>query len=346
MEKIITTIILLLICGNAYSMQTDDLDRICISAVVQNDNTLSVESEKLLYNKLQEIITANGFTDNDYVTRFMLAARVNILNKDIIVGPPQKVSQTIEVTLFIGDVECDKAFDSYSFEITGIGTNVNKSFINAIKQIKPRSQQYVDFMAKGKQSILNYYTIHSSELIALAKQLAASEDYRDALDILTSIPNVNAYIYSQCGNLIEDYYFKMIEADGNYYFNAAKSAWAANPTKEGASIATEYLSQINFNASIQPQASNLAESITEQMKKIDEREWEQHLQEYKDGIEREKRQWEQRMQQERQAHKRGMARDAQNAATHRVLIRAYRDIAVERAKNQPKVINFNRINIW
>lgn len=337
--------ILFCILGST-SVSGSDIDRICLSACISENESLPEESAKLLYNKLQQIITANGFADNEYVYRFILTAKINILNKDIVTGPPQRISQTLEITFYIGDIDSDKAFQSMSMEITGIGTSVNKSFINAIKQIKPCSAQFAQFMSKGKVAIIEYYTLHTEEMISVAKQMASTENYSRALDILTTIPNVNAAQYETCGHLIEDYYHKMIEADGNRFFNLAQSCWSANPTREGAKQATEYLKQINPLSSIQPQAYNLAEEITDRMTEIDNREWKQRLQEYKDDIEREKRRWKQRMEQARQEHERGMARDAQKAATHSALIQAYRDVAIERAKNQPKVINFNKINIW
>lgn len=337
---------LMLCCFISNSAHADDVDRIYLGAYISKNESLTDESAKLLYDKLQQIIIDNAFADNTFLNRFILAAKVNVLNKDIIAGLPQRISQTLEVTFYIGDIESDKAFQSMSMELTGIGTSLSKSYINAIKQIKPHSPQVTEFMSKGKSSILKYYTDHSAEMLSVAKQMAGTENYSGALDILTSIPNVNADLYKTCGELIEVYYNKMIEADGKHFFNLAQSCWSANPTREGAQQATDYLKLINPLSSIQPQAYNLAEEITSRMTEIDNREWAQNLQEYKDNIEREKRQWAQRMEQAKQEHERGMARDAQRAATHRVFIQAYRDIAVERAKNQPKVVNLNKINIW
>jgi uncharacterized protein involved in exopolysaccharide biosynthesis len=78
----------------------------------------------------------------------------------------------------------------------------------------------------------------------------------------------------------------------------------------------------------------------------DKREWEFKMQQYKDNIEREKRQWAQYVQEYQDRHERMMAQDAQRAANQRLIIKACRDIAVERAKHQPRVINYNRILVW
>ena len=108
----------------------------------------------------------------------------------------------------------------------------------------------------------------------------------------------------------------------------------------------EYLSKINFAASCMPEVQKLTEQIKEKMLIEDKREWEFKMQQYKDNIEREKRQWAQYVQEYQDRHERMMAQDAQRAANQRLIIKACRDIAVERAKHQPRVINFNRIMVW
>ncbi len=71
------------------------------------------------------------------------------------------------------------------------------------------------------------------------------------------------------------------------------------------------------------------------MNEIDRREWEQQMQEYQDNVERERREWEQRV---REYNDR--------VETQRQYISAARDVAIEYARNQPKVINYNSIILW
>ena len=65
----------------------DDVDRLTINPYVPPYEDLSDEAAKLLHTKLTQIVTANGVADNEYITRFILTAKINVLTKDIVAGP-------------------------------------------------------------------------------------------------------------------------------------------------------------------------------------------------------------------------------------------------------------------
>ena len=228
----------------------------------------------------------------------------------------------------------------------GVGTSETKAYIAAIKNIKPRNKEITAFMEESKRKIVDYYETHSEEIIAEAKKLASTQNYEEALTLLSSVPNVCSRCYKECSEMISPIYYKWINADGAYCLQQAQTVWAESPNRQGAEKAMDYLSKINFAATCMPEAQKLTEQIKTKMLVEDKREWEFKMQQYKDNIEREKRQWEQHVQEYRDRHERMMAQDAQRAANQRLIIKACRDIAMERAKNQPQVINYSRIYVW
>lgn len=324
----------------------DDVDRLTINPYVPPYEDLSDEAAKLLQTKLTQIITANGVADNEYITRFILTARINVITKDIVAGPPQRISQKLEITLMMGDVEADKLYSTMTIIAMGVGTSETKAYIAAIKSIKPRNAKITAFMEESKQKIVDYYESNSEEIIAEAKKLAGMQNYEEALTLLSSVPNVCSRCYKECSELAPSIYYDWINADGAYCLQQAQTIWAEQPNKQGAEKAMEYLSKINFAATCMPDAQKLTEQIKKKMLVEDKREWEFKMQQYKDNIEREKRQWAQYVQEYQERHERMMAQDAQRAANQRLIIKACRDIAVERAKHQPRVINYNRILVW
>ena len=146
----------------------DDVDRLTINPYVPPYEDLSDEAAKLLHTKLTQIVTANGVADNEYITRFILTARINVITKDIVAGPPQRISQKLEITLMMGDVEADKLYSTMTITAMGVGTSETKAYIAAIKNIKPRNAEITAFMEESKQKIVDYYETNSEEIIAEA----------------------------------------------------------------------------------------------------------------------------------------------------------------------------------
>lgn len=353
----------------------DDVGRLTVHAVVPQYENLPVEAQKLLETKLSQIITANGIADNENSVRFVLTAKVNVIAKDIVVGPPQRISQKLDITIMLGDIQTDKVYSQMTISAMGIGQTLDKAYISAFKNIVPNNKAISEFMADGKEKLIAYYQTNGQEMLTEAKNLAAMQNYEDALIQLASIPDVCTDIFSEAARLASTIYADMIDARGREYLNAARAVWANNPTREGAQEATRLIKKINFAASAQSDVSELMEEITDKMNEIDQREWEQTVQEYKDNIEREKREWEQSVQvyqdniqrekreweHSQQEYRDNLEREKReweqhvrehedNVQTQRLRIKAYRDVAVAYAENQPKeitkVINYNKLILW
>ena len=339
MKKIL--VLLVLFCTLTVKAQNrlDDTGRITIHAYVPESEELPYEAHKLLETKLSQIISANGIADNENFVRFVLTAKINVISKDIVAGPPQRISQKLDVTLMLGDIEEDKVYSQLTISAIGVGQSYEKSFISAFKSINPKNTAITAFLQEGKEKVIGYYQTHCDDLIAEAKKQASLQNYEDALILLTSIPDVCTDCFDEAARIAEPIYVDMIEARGAEFLNQAQAVWAKNPTRDGAREATRLLSQINFAASCMPKATALMREITTKMNEIDRREWEHEMQVYQDGIEREKRQWTQHVREYED-----------RVQTQRMYLKAARDVAITYAKNQPKVVtrivNYNRILLW
>lgn len=339
MKKIF--VVLVLICTLCVQAQQrlDDIGRITIHAYVPENEELPYEAHKLLTTKLSQIVTANGISDNENCVRFVLTAKINVTTKDIVAGPPQRISQKLDVTLMLGDIEEDKVYSQLTVSAVGVGQSEEKSFISAFKNINPQNTTIKNFLQEGKEKVMAYYQSHCEDLIAEAKKQASMQNYEDALMLLTSIPDVCTDCFSEAAQIAEPIYVDMIDARGAELLNQAQSIWSKDPSKESAREATQLLSQINFAASCMPKVTTLMNEISAKMNEIDRREWEHEMQVYQDGIEREKRQWEQHVKEYED-----------QVQTQRMYLKAARDVAITYAKNQPKVItrvvNYNKIILW
>lgn len=313
----------------------DDIGRITIHAHIPESEELPHDANKLLETKLSQIISANGIADNENFVRFVLTAKVNVISKDIVAGPPQRISQKLDITLILGDIEEDKVYAQLTFPAVGIGQSAEKSYISAFKNINPKNATISAFMQEGKGKILAFYQTHCKDIIAEARKQASLQNYEDAILLLTSIPDVCSECFDEAVSTTTPIYNDMIEARGTEFLNQARSVWAKNPTREGANEATQLLSQINFAASCQPKVQTLMNEITNKMNEIDRREWKHQMQVYQDSIDREKQQWEQHVKEY-----------DDRVQTQRMFLKVVRDVAMTYVKNQPKIINYNRVILW
>ena len=326
MKKIFFTLLIALQFVNSNAQETiklDDFGRIALNTYVSNDLKIPLEAKNQLEIKLKQIASKYGMAGTAANPRFIITASVSITTKDIIAGPPQMIAQNMEITLFVGDAIENKVFANTIITSKGVGTNENKAFIDAIKQINIQSKDLKTFLEEAKTKIVSYYATQCDIIINKAVALKGQEAYDEALYNLALVPDICKDCYFKCLNEMSIVYDLKINSEGKKLLDKAITTWAANPNQEGANEATEFIKQINPKAKCIPDASKLLKSINSKLI-ADEKE---------------------RLRKEEEYEKRQQIIDAENAKQQAILekerINAYRQIAVEYAKNQPAVIYRN-----
>jgi hypothetical protein len=248
--------------------------------------------------------------------RFIITANVNEGTKDIVAGPPQMIAQNIEVTFFIGDAVTNTIFSNATLSLKGVGTNENKAFIEAFKTINPKNKVLVEFLNEGKSKIINYYSTNCDFLLKDAQTLAMQEKYDDAIYNLSLVPQVCEICFNKTAELIATIYQRKIDADCNTKLSQARIAWAGKQNISNAENALTILMDINPNAVCYNEAMLLTKEINNKLLADEKAQFELALKKYNDKINLEKKR-----------------------------IKAYKEIAIEYAKSQPKILTYNTI-IW
>ena len=273
-----------------------------------------------LENRLETLAAKDGNADYIFCDRFILTAKIDVLSKDIITGPPQKVSQTLSVTLQIGDVKEHKLYVSTMLTITGIGANLTKSYMDAFKALSKSDKQILDFLENGKSKVLTYYQQHCEAICRTASSLAQNFQYDEALYNLAALPELDNDCAEKVQILMAEIMGRKINIDGQNFLNQAKLAWTAAQNDNGAAEAVAYLRQIHPTADCQPEVEKLTREMTAKLKADDQREWELQLKQYNDRVQTERQQ----MQNEQELSK--------------LRIAAARDAVVAFAENLPQQI--------
>lgn len=317
MKKYILISIFIVSALSSQSQNLNDAGRVVLNAVVLDpSNIIPEEAETQLINKLNQIATAQGISGTSLTPRFIIAAKINVLSKDIIAGPPQMVALNTEIVFFVGDAIANKVFANTSISNKGVGINENKAMISAIQNINIKNNLFATLTEKGKSEIAAYYNAQCKIVQQKAKGLEGQQKYDAAIFELMQIPDVCKDCYIECMNSIKPIYKKMIDNQGKVSLIEAKAKWASQPNEVGASEAGKIIAIIDPESASYAEAQLLTEIIRKKIMADQKKEWDFKLKslEANENIEK-----------------------ARIASAQKVAIAYY--------QNQPKTIIYNRI-IW
>ncbi len=233
-----------------------------------------------LEGKLMQALGKAGMSSAPYDSRFFVAGRFDDAYNDVTGGPSQKTYVKTTLTLFIGDADEQKIFDSESFELSGVGSSDLQAYTRALNKISGTNPKLVEFLQQGKQKIIDYYDANYQSYINNARKAMAARNFDEALYYVTAIPSC-CKGYAQANELAMQIYRKLIDHTGQQLLAKARGAWAADPTAAGAAEAYEYLSQIDPEASCIGQAEALGREMSSTTKK----QWEfENVTKYKDAV--------------------------------------------------------------
>jgi hypothetical protein len=321
----------------------DDFGRIVLNTYLPDKSDMPLEAKKALETKLNQISTNYGMNGSNANSRFILTAVTNIGTKDIVPGPPQKIALNIELTLFIGDAIENKKFTNTVINLQGVGDNENKAFIDAIKSINPKNKLIQSFIEESKNEIINYYATKCDFIKKEATELSSVGKYSQAIYNLSLVPDVCKDCYFECMSLTKTIFQQKIDAECAEKLSSAKSQWIASQNKDGASAASSILSSIHPASKCQQQLTAFYQEINSKLKDNEKKDWEFKMKLYEDNVAKEK---EQMRIGEEKSKRDDQYRETQSATEKELekeRINAYRQVAAEYAKNQPKTITYNNI---
>ena len=247
------------------------------------DEKIPDEAARQLETKLQSVLTANGYADKGYTERFVLTAKVDITQKDVTPTTPARISEKMDITLMVGDVVENKLFTSVTIQASGIGTNENKAFISAFRNIKGENPKIQQMLNDAKTKIMDYYTNHCPEIIQRAQGLVATQSYDEAIAMLVSVPNVCNDCFTQCQQQAGQVYQQKIDAEATALLEKARNVWATNSNTTGANEVADIISQINPKSDNYASVVSLRNTVSAKLQADARRSWDLKMKQYEDN---------------------------------------------------------------
>lgn len=307
MKRALNIIIASFLIACSLSATADDDCTIDVSvANVTKGDAVPPKVQSSLEAKLATALSAAGMCSADYDAQFFVAGRFDNAIIDIVGGTSQQYVVKTTLTIYIGDANEKRVFDSKSFDLKGVGTTKELAYKRCLGGLSASNKALRTFLSEGKQKILAYFESNYPSYISKAKRAMISRNYDEALSLLAVIPSCCSG-YDQACELAMQIATDNIDYIGAQLLAAAQGAWAADPTADGASVAHYYLRQIDPNSACYADAQKLSKTISTTTQK----QWEfENITKYNNEI-----------------------------AYRKQAMLAARDIAVAQAKNRPKVVN-------
>lgn len=281
-----------------------------------SDYNLSEKLDTQVQQKLQKALTKNGVGSMPYVSRFAIVPTVIITNEVVTATTPQYFDVEFELVFNMCDVQTGKIFGSTSIEAKTRGVNRENALTKGISSMRyDKDPAFVDFLAKSKQAIFDYYEQNLPTILSKAETAAINKDFAQANFIISEIPSEIPSYDTKVLPILTIYAQKAIDMIAEPLLNQAKAVWAANPNSQGADQVAAILMQMPAGSSYAEEIKAFIANIETEVKNIDKREWDLKVQQLN------------------------------NEHTERMeQIGAARDVAVKWAENQPKQVT--KVYLW
>lgn len=289
---------------------------ISLKAVVADDD-IPAAAVKSIETKLQRALAANGIGDMDYTQRFVLAAKVDVVQNDVMPSNPPKVSKKMELTLMVGDVVENKIYETCTMTLAGIGTSDAKAFVSAFSGVNPDNEDLQSMLAAAKDEIMNYYKNNCGYIISNANSLAVQQKYDEAIARLMSVPEVCKECYEKCQAAAAEIFGQKLDSECSALLNEAENEWMHSKDAEAAAKVAGIISRINPLWPDYQEAVKFRDEISAKLSADEKREWDMTVKKYED---------QQRFKQS--------------------IVDACREIGVAWGKNQPQTVTRNIARLW
>lgn len=137
----------------AMSVAAQDCEISLTIAKAAQKEELPSQVQEILGNRLAAAVAGQGSVANSNFTPFFITAKTNTLYKETLSGPPVSTALTVQLTLYIGDAVGQKVFSTLTVDAKGVGTNINRAYINAFRAINGNNVKYKNLYAKGKKKL-------------------------------------------------------------------------------------------------------------------------------------------------------------------------------------------------
>lgn len=247
------SLLLLFCCTCFIQAQTDN---VYISVAMRSDCSLDSNTQTILKNKLQQILSTKGVASTECGATIMVP-EVSILNSNTVSGGMRNITSVeLGISIVVKNMITEAVFNSIQISTKGEGYSEIEAQRAAINKINVRNTDYLIFVDDTKARISDYYETKTGAIIAKANTLAAQQKYDEALALLSTYPEMLSG-YAEVSKAISSIFEKCQTQYCSQILLSAQAAYSRREYKEAADLAT----MIDAQSSCASEAKSLINSI-------------------------------------------------------------------------------------
>jgi len=156
-------------------------------------------------NKMLDMVTQSGISATGSSPIAMMPSFA-IESEDAVEGGMKNVIVlNANITFYIRNLETNEVYSSISKQVRGSGVSRERAVNDCIAKLSVSRSDFTDFVERGRSKILAYYRTNCASLMARAETFANTQQYEQAIAVVSSIPPT-ATCYSQSLALLEKFY--------------------------------------------------------------------------------------------------------------------------------------------
>ena len=283
--KNICLILSLLFTLVSKAQSNSDIGKISL-AVVMPESIENLDDSQLskLDTKISQIVTVSGLSDSGYNNNFVIYPKLSINETNVVEGGMQNITiVTVELSLFVKQVDNNILFSTISKTIKGSGSSKELAITNAITKIATDDSEFKTFIEKSERKIIQYYETKCSDIIKKSDGYVKTQQFEEAIGLLMSVPDAVS-----CHNQVQA---KAIDAyKGLQNKNCTKQMQLARNTL----ALKDFVGTLNILSEIDPaspcfkESQNMAKSIETKVNAEEKKLWDFQMKQYNDAVTLEK----------------------------------------------------------
>jgi hypothetical protein len=263
-----------------------DVGKIALSVVMpDNIEGLRVSELSKLESKIIQITTKAGLSASGYNQNFVIYPKLAVYESSVVEGGMQNLTVvTVELSLYIKQVNNNLLFSSVSKQLKGVGKTAEIAITNAISQIPVSDRSFADFILEGKGKILRYYEQNCSDIEKKADAFIKMQQYDQALGLLMSVPEEVSGCYDRILNKSIDTYRAFQNQQCSEQLQQARTLIAGMYYDEALNV----LSAIDPSTECFTEAEKMVKSIESKISAEYKKHWDMQVKIYNDAVALEK----------------------------------------------------------
>lgn len=167
-------------------------------AIPELPDFVSANDRVKIESKLIRMVTAVGVSGVGHEANFVLYPQVALEDVSVVEGGMRAINvATVDVSLFIKQVDQNLLFASYNVRLKGSGRNRRAAIGNAFTRLSPRDPEFRQFIRTGTRRIVEHFESNCPAIQAEGRRLTQAGDYEAALAWLSHVPTEAGSCYTK-----------------------------------------------------------------------------------------------------------------------------------------------------